>query len=236
VKPVGRPRSFDRDTALDAALRVFWERGYEGATLEDLQDAMGGISPPSFYNAFGSKEALFKEAVDRYVAIVGEPTVRALEDARTARQGIEAMLRLAAEAVSAPGRPHGCLLVLGATNCAPASKGAEDYVRAIRQQAPEVIKRRLVRATAEGELSPDVDISAVAAFYATVIHGLGVRAGDGASRADLMSAVDGAMAAWKGLLASSRKRGRAKIKDAPSAKPVLRRASPVPTKERKDHR
>ena len=206
MKRTGRPRSFDHDTALEAALRAFWERGYEGATLEHLQDAMGGISPPSFYNAFGSKEALFKEAVDRYVAIVGDPTVRALEKARTARNGIAAMLRLTAEALSAPGKPHGCLLVLGATNCAPASKGAQDYVHALRQQAPAVLERRLARAAAEGEISANVDIGAVAAFYATVIHGLGVRAGDGASRRDLMSAVDGAMAAWAGLTRSSRRR------------------------------
>jgi AcrR family transcriptional regulator len=180
-------------------MEAFCARGYEGTTLEDLLAAMGGISPPSFYNAFGSKEALFKEAVDLYAATVGGPAVRALEEARTARAALEAMLRRTAEALSRPGKPHGCLLVRGATNCAPANRGAQEYVLALRQQAPEVIRRRLDRAVAEGEMMPDLDTAAIAAFYATVMHGLGIRAGDGAPRAALMAAVDGAMAAWEPL-------------------------------------
>jgi AcrR family transcriptional regulator len=180
-------------------MEVFWRHGFEGTTLEDLLAAMGGISPPSFYHAFGSKEALFREAVDLYVATIGGPTVQALEEAKTAREGINAMFRLTAEALSRPGKPHGCLLVLGAMNCAPANKGAEEYLFGLRQRAPEIIRQRLQRAVVEGELSPDLDLGAVAAFYATVLHGLGIRAGDGATRAALMAAVDGAIAAWEPL-------------------------------------
>lgn len=182
-------------------MELFWARGYEGATLEDLQAAMGGISPPSFYHAFRSKEALFREAVDLYVATVGDPTVRALNGGATAREAIEAMLRLTAESFCRPGKPHGCMLVLGATNCAPSNKGPQDYLRAIRQRAPEVIKQRLKRGVVEGELPPELNIVAIAAFYATIIHGLGVRAGDGASRTALIGAVDSAMAAWETLTA-----------------------------------
>jgi AcrR family transcriptional regulator len=80
----GRPAGFDRAYALERAMEVFWARGYEGATLEDLQAAMGGISPPSFYHAFGSKEALFKEAVDLYVATIGGPTILHLSPHRQA--------------------------------------------------------------------------------------------------------------------------------------------------------
>lgn len=196
----GRPPTFDREEALHGAMELFWARGYEGTTLEDLQAAMGGISPPSFYNAFGSKEQLFKEVANLYLATVGEPTVRALEEGQTAREGLEAMLRLTARFLSQPGKPHGCLLVLGAMNCAPANKGAQDYLQAIRRRAPKVIKQRLNRSVAQGELSVELDTKAVAAFYATVIHGLGVRAGDGASRSELMAAVDGAMAAWETLV------------------------------------
>src|SRR5690554_5135756 len=84
----GRPAIFDRDEAIDSALELFWERGYEGVTLEDLQKAMGGITPPSFYHAFGSKEALFKEVVERYLATVGARQLDALQEAPTARQGV----------------------------------------------------------------------------------------------------------------------------------------------------
>jgi AcrR family transcriptional regulator len=182
-------------------MELFWAHGYEGTTLEDLQAAMGGISPPSFYNAFGSKEQLFTEAADLYVATIGEPGVRALHESETARDGVEAMLRLTAASLSQRGKPHGCLLVLGAMNCTPANKGAQDYLQAIRRRAPKVIRQRLDRSVAQGELSAELDTNAVAAFYATVIHGLGVRGGDGASRAELMAAVDGAMAAWDTLVA-----------------------------------
>lgn len=199
----GRPPTFDREEALHRAMELFWARGYEGTTLEDLQAAMGGISPPSFYNAFGSKEQLFREVADLYVATVGEPSVRALQEAETARDGVEAMLRLTADSLSQRGKPHGCLLVLGAMNCAPANKGAQDCLQAIRRRAPKVIKQRLDRSVANGELSTQLDTNAVAAFYTTVIHGLGVRAGDGASRADLLAAVNGAIAAWDTLVTKS---------------------------------
>lgn len=199
----GRPPTFDREEALQRAMELFWARGYEGVTLADLQSAMGGITPPSFYHAFGSKEELFRKAVDFYVATIGEPAMRALEDGKTARQAVEAMLRATAESFSSPGKPHGCLLVLGATNCAPSNKGPQDYLHSLRRRAPGVIEKRLKRAVDEGELSPGVDVPAAAAFYATIIHGLAVRAGDGASRKALMAAVEGAMAAWPALTSGS---------------------------------
>jgi AcrR family transcriptional regulator len=200
----GRPPTFDRTEALERATELFWARGYEGVTLEDLQAAMGNISPPSFYHAFGSKEALFREVVERYMATVGAPNARALESGKTARESVDAMLRLTAKAMSRPGKPHGCLLVHGAINCAPANSGPQEFLRALRQRAPNVIKRRLDRAVAEGELPPDLDTGRIAAFYTTVAHGLGLRAGDGASRAALMAAVDGAMAAWDTLTSDRR--------------------------------
>ena len=199
----GRPATFDREEALQRAMELFWARGYEGATLDDLQVAMGGITPPSFYHAFGSKAELFLKAADLYLATIGNPTVRALEEGETAREAVEAMLRLTAESFSIPGKPHGCLLVLGATNCAPSNKGPQDYLQAIRRRAPEVIEQRLKRAVAEGELPSELDAAAMAAFYATIIHGLAVRAGDGASREALMAAVAGAMAAWDALAATA---------------------------------
>jgi AcrR family transcriptional regulator len=195
----GRPAGFDRAEALDRAMETFWARGYEGTTLEDLQTAMGNISPTSLYHAFGSKEALFRQAVEKYQEKVGGPAVQALDESATAREAIHQMLLLTAESLCRPGKPRGCLLVLGATKCAPANAGAQDYLQSIRQQAPTVIKRRLKRAVAEGDLPASADMAAIASFYATVLHGLGIRAGDGASRKALVAAVDGAMAAWPAL-------------------------------------
>jgi AcrR family transcriptional regulator len=204
----GRPLSFDRDKALESALEVFWAKGYEGATLEELLAAMGGISPPSFYNTFGSKEKLFREVADLYVRTIGEPSARTIEEGDTARESIELMLRATVACVSKPGRPHGCFMVLGATHCSAAGEGAQEYLRNIRKRGPKMIKQRLDRAVASGELATDLDTSAIAAFYATVGHGIGVQAGDGVGRAALMAAVDGAMAAWEPLTRTARGRPR----------------------------
>jgi AcrR family transcriptional regulator len=222
----GRPPTFDRTEALERAMELFWERGYEGATMEDLQAAMGGINPPSFYHAFGSKEALFREAVDLFVARNGTPVVRALEEGKTARDSVETMLRMTARTFSQPGKPHGCLVVLGALNCAPANRGAQEYLQAIRQRAPRIIKQRLDRAVAAGELPAHLDTKGMAAFYATVSHGLGIRAGDGASPAALMAAVDGAMAAWDTLTSKRPARiARSPLRDRPGRRHLPGRRS-----------
>src|SRR5687767_3003812 len=92
----GRPRTFDREQALRSAMDVFWARGYDGTTLEDLQAAMGGIAPPSFYAAFGSKDRLFREAVDLYRARMSERIGTALARP-TAREGIAGLLRVATD-------------------------------------------------------------------------------------------------------------------------------------------
>ena len=195
----GRPRAFDRDEALRRAMTVFWEKGYEGASLEELQSAMGGISPPSFYAAFGSKERLFFEAVDLYVETIGYRPVHALEAQPTAREGVEAMLRETVDLVCGRNTPPGCLVVLGAINCAPASKWVQDHMRSYRVLAPQLIKQRLERGVAEGDVPGGVNFDPLVSFYATFFQGLPIRARDGASRKSLLAGVSGAMAAWDQL-------------------------------------
>lgn len=199
TRPRGRPRSFDRERALGAALRVFRERGYEGATLTELQDAMGGLSPPSLYAAFGSKAELFKEAVSVYLATVGQEGELALEESVTTREAIERVLRANVEASTTPGEPRGCMLVLGALNCAAHdsdSAAASERLHELRLQIRRRIVARITRGIDDGELSPATDAEGLGAFITTVLHGLAVAARDGAARAVLHSAVDHAMRAW----------------------------------------
>src|SRR5215475_10872604 len=113
----GRPREFDRQKALQRAMELFWAQGYEGTTLEALQKAMGGITAPSFYAAFGSKEQLFREAIELYNETEGAPMRKALAEGKTARASMEGLLRAAAIAFSQRDRPRGCLLAMGAVNC-----------------------------------------------------------------------------------------------------------------------
>jgi AcrR family transcriptional regulator len=200
MRPRGRPRTFDRQQALERAVTVFLARGYDGATLEELLDAMGGIAPPSFYAAFGSKERLFREAVDYHCETTGSRG-RAALGAPKVRPAIEGLLRASIDVYCDPSGPRGCLLVLGAMNCTKANRETHDHLRTLRLHAAALIEQRLARAATEGELAAGLDCAGIASFYATILHGLAIRARDGASRAVLLAAVDGAMAAWPSLTA-----------------------------------
>jgi AcrR family transcriptional regulator len=200
----GRPRSFDREEALGRAMQVFWALGYEGATLTDLQKAMGGLTAPSLYAAFGSKEELFREAVELYSKTLGAPMMKALREKPTARGAIEALLEAAVESFCKPGAPRGCLLVLGAINSIPANKSVQDHLRSLRARRQKVIRQRLQRGVAEGELPSGLDLGALACFYTTVVDGLAIQARDGASRRALKFTVRCAMAAWDRVVAEAR--------------------------------
>jgi len=193
---LGRPREFDRDKALQKAMDLFWKQGYEGTTLAELQKAMGGITAPSFYAAFGSKEKLFREAVALYNQVEGAPMIKVLSDGVTARASIEGWLRLAAESFCRPNKPRGCLVVLSAVNCMPGNQDITHFMCDQRVNREKFIRQRLRRGVAEGDLQKGTDINALASFYSTVVDGLALRANDGASRKTLIAIVERAMAAW----------------------------------------
>src|SRR5262249_43401356 len=195
----GRPREFDRDEALRRAMEFFWAQGYEVATLADLQKAMGGITAPSFYAAFGSKEARFRKAVELYNNTQGPPIVKALMQERTARASIEGWLRAAVETFCWPGNPRGCLIVMGAINFMSTNKGVEDFLREQRSLREKFVRQRLRRGLAEGDLPTGTDIKALSSFYSSIVDGVSIRARDGASRKTLSAIVDRAMAAWDGI-------------------------------------
>jgi AcrR family transcriptional regulator len=196
----GRPRSFDRQEALCAALRVFRERGYEGTSIADLQVALGGISPASLYSAFGSKEALFKEAIELYRGNIRARLDSAMAEATTTKAAIEAMLRSAVTTSTEPDEPRGCLIVQGALACSPSSENVQDYLHQLRLETHRSVTRRIKAGLATGDVPAGTEVAAMASFYTTFIHGLVIQARDGASRASLMTAVDYAMTAWDSLV------------------------------------
>ncbi|RAI03802.1 TetR family transcriptional regulator [Acuticoccus sediminis] len=192
----GRPRAFDREAALAEATRLFWQNGYEATSIADLTEAMG-IGSPSLYAAFGSKDALYAEAlrfyVEKYEALVWD----GFNAATTARAAVEAYL--AASAATFSGAfgdfPRGCMVTLSSIG----SEGHEDLcalVRSGRCVGFDRVKARLNQAVAEGELPASLDVHALARFVQTVQSGMSILARDGASRSDLEAVAQLAMLGW----------------------------------------
>jgi len=191
---MGRPRQFDIDKALDRALHVFWSKGYEGASLSDLTEAMG-ITRPSLYAAFGNKEELFRKALDRYasrhVAFVrdalNEPTARAV---------VERMLLGFADAQTDPDSPPGCLTINGAIACGDAAECIRQELIARRAAGEAALRDRLEQAKASGDLPPDSDPADLARYIATIAQGMAVQAAAGATRAELRRIALMALQGW----------------------------------------
>jgi AcrR family transcriptional regulator len=199
----GRPRAFDRTAALRRAMELFWERGYEGASLSDLTAAMG-IHPPSLYAAFDCKEELFKEAVAYYNATTGAAPQRALGQAPTARAAIEAVLRHNARVYVEPGHPSGCMVTLAATGGPIENEQVRRFLAACRRSDLDELRQRIERGVAEGDVPPDTDCAMLARFVAAVMHGMSLQARDGADQFALEQVADCAMAAWDRLVTDSR--------------------------------
>jgi len=182
------------DEALDRALRLFWRKGYEGASISDLTEAIG-VTRPSLYAAFGNKEALFFRALDRYDAGPASFLPEAMRTT-TARAAIERMLRGAVNLHANESNPPGCLMVHGALVGSDESEKARQETRRRRARFREVIQERLERGRAAGELAPETDCSALAHFFAAVVRGLAVESASGATGEELNQIADVAMRAW----------------------------------------
>lgn len=189
----GRPRSFDRATALEKALMAFWERGYEATSVSDLTRLMG-IGTPSLYAAFGDKRTLFDEVVRVYAGSHGAFTDRALAEEPTARAGVARMLREAAAEYTDPAHPHGCLIVHAATNCT--SPEVETLLRDRRNAAIAAVEDRIRADIAAGLLPAGTDAAALARHTGAMIQGMSQQARDGARREELEALAEIAMAIW----------------------------------------
>ncbi|MFI1094296.1 TetR/AcrR family transcriptional regulator [Streptomyces sp. NPDC020917] len=191
---MGRPREFDIDEALERAMLVFWERGYEGVSLTDLTKAMG-ITKPSLYAAFGDKKELFRKALERYTEGPGDYGTRALEEP-TARGVAEAILRGAVRTTTRPGGPAGCLGVQVALASNEAARPAHDMLVEWRNTSVRRVEERFRRAVDEGDLPRDADPGQLARYLATVTFGIAVQAASGLSRDELQEVADIALASW----------------------------------------
>jgi len=190
----GRPRNFSTEAALDRAMTVFWLKGYEGASLADLTEAMG-INPPSLYAAFGNKEGLFRAVLERYDARRKELMDRvltapdAISVARTFLHGV------AEFAADTSGRnPPGCLLVQSGLSC------SEEFIPEVlaqhRAEKERALRERFERDRRERKLPASAEPATLARYLVAMANGLAVQAAAGASAAELREVADLALAAW----------------------------------------
>ena len=190
----GRPRAFNIEEVLDRALQVFWQKGYESASLDELTEAMG-IGRPSLYAAFGDKAGLFKKTLDHYEAGPVSFVRKALSEP-TARGVVEHILFGAVKMQADPSTPPGCLMVHGALACGERAGDIRQELNARRAAAEAVLRRRLIRAKAEGDLPVDANPADLARYVFTIIRGMAVQAAGGASHQELRRVVQIALRAW----------------------------------------
>ena len=191
---MGRPREFDPDQALERALRVFWRSGYEGASMADLTEAMG-ITKPSLYAAFGNKEELFRKALDRYVDGPGGYVQVALAKP-TAREVVEHLLYQAADAVTNPENPPGCLAVQGALCCGEAAETIKQELMSRRANGEENLRKRFARAISEGDLPRESNAADLARYISAIVQGMAVQAAGGVSREQLRKIAEMTLRTW----------------------------------------
>ena len=198
----GRPRGFCTNAALDAAMRVFAEKGFDGASLADLTEAMG-INRPSMYAAFGNKEELYLKAVERYAEVGGEQINMCLGSG-TARDAINRLLRDAVARYTNPEAVGPCFVTQGplsADDISPEGKRAFEQKRTLLETA---LRRRFEHAIVLGELPKHVSATDLARYYAVVMQGLALQAQHGGTREQLERVVDVAMMGWPVAAAAKR--------------------------------
>lgn len=195
---MGRPRTFDRDAAIEQALHLFWEQGYESTSLSKLKAAIGGgISAPSFYAAFGSKEALYQECTARYLATYAKVTECLWDKELPPREALELALRRSARMQCERGHPKGCMVALGVMSApSPELSAVTAPLTRSRARTRAGIKACIERAIADGELRHDVDPRALSTVFDSFLIGLSTLARDGVGIQAMDAAISQIMGIW----------------------------------------
>jgi AcrR family transcriptional regulator len=209
----GRPAVFDRSKALFEAMKLFWERGYEGTSFDELIAAMG-ISASSFYNSFGSKEELYCEATRTYLEWAGQWFFAILNEPSTdARTAFALLLEATAEEFTRGDHPPGCMISLAGTHCSPGMKNIRDMMTEHRAFSEGAMAARIRKGVADGDVPVSTDCDMLAAYYSAVARGLAVQARDGASREKLSEIAKVAMRAWPTETAKGRSEAGREVAD-----------------------
>ncbi len=197
MPPIGRPRIFDMEAVLEAAMLLFWEQGYEATSLAQLRETTG-LSSASLYGAFGSKEGLFGKAVEHYIAGPGSVTEVVADEAESPREAIARLLHGSITMQTDTSHPRGCLVALSGTVRAPGAgeDGARKAVAARRAADRGRIRACVVRGIASGELAEDTDVDGLTSMIHGFLLGISTQVCDGTSARHLHAAADAVLANW----------------------------------------
>jgi AcrR family transcriptional regulator len=193
-KQRGRPPAFDHEEALEKALRVFWLRGYEGASMAELTEALG-INRPSIYAAFGNKEELFRKALEKYLAGPVAYVADAMNEP-TSRQVVAKFLTKSAELLTNEDNPRGCMIVQGALSCGQGAELIQQELIAYRNGYEDSLRQRFELAQTQGDLPDNINASDLAKYIATIHQGMSVQAKSGASPDELIRLVNTVLENW----------------------------------------
>lgn len=191
----GRQKNFDREVALEAAMLLFWEQGFEQTTIDDLARAMG-LSTSSLYSTFGDKEALFLSALDLYQTSRGRYTTTALEGRTSARDAFQRLFEVAAYELTRPKQPRGCMLALSMMTSSPGYRPLQRELKRRRAVSSQAFVSRLEEAVRVKELPRSIDLVALASFLMTTLAGMSLQARGGATKDDLLRIATIALRAW----------------------------------------
>ncbi|TKI08856.1 TetR/AcrR family transcriptional regulator [Martelella alba] len=193
---MGRPREFDRDKAVDKAMNLFWQKGFESASLADLRQTLQ-LSSASFYAAFGSKQALYKECLERYTQSCGEVASVLNNESLSPKVAMQTMLHKTIAMQTSPQSPAGCMAVLSGLNCDDENKEIELLAQTVRQQTRDAVRRCVVRGIEQGEFSQSVNPDEFTLLLDCFIKGIAIEARDGVTEATLCAAADKLLVLWR---------------------------------------
>jgi len=191
---MGRHREFNIDDALDAAVKVFWEKGYEGTSYDDLTRATG-VKRPGLYATFGNKEALFQKVIARYTQRYLQHMTDALAEP-TSRKMAEHVLYGTVRMATSDPLHRGCLGINGALACSADAEPIRELLVGCRARGEATLRQRLEQYKEAGDLPSFTDCAALAAYLVTVNYGISVQAKAGVSQPQLLAVVEQALAGW----------------------------------------
>lgn len=195
-KKRGRPKCFDEQQALEKAMLLFWEHGYEATSISDLTHALA-LTAPSLYSSFGDKTGLFYKCIDYYLAHEACPIEAIFLEAKTTKVAFELFLYDNVQRLAQPDKPSGCMLVVATMNCSDNAQAIQHNILEKRLKTKQKMLQRLQQGVIDGDLAATAPLAEMADFYSTVLQGLTIQARDGATVAQLHKVVEHAMRTWE---------------------------------------